>query len=319
MGNIKTKYNKLTNTTSKYTFNSRNQLVSYKQLDDANQTTKTLSYTYDAFGRRVSKTEDGVTQKYLYDGDDIVAILDDQNQVIATITHDESIDTPLSITNANGTFYYHRDHQGSIVALTDSSGQVVERFTYDNHYGTIVNHTKTIETNNPYAYTGREYDTSELYYYRARYYDPQLQRFISEDPIGFMSGDFNWYRYVGNSPVNWIDPSGKFAIFIPILEVIIDVAIASAARAAATAAARAAAARALAKGLSKAAARAAAKAAAEAASNEPETCEQEWDRAYEICEQEMGGCNTGITGGYTNLYDCAKGLVSQRCGGNKVE
>ena len=66
---IKSKHNKLTHTTSNYTFNSRNQLVSYAQLDDANQTTKTLTYTYDAFNRRVSKTEDGVTQKYLYDGD----------------------------------------------------------------------------------------------------------------------------------------------------------------------------------------------------------------------------------------------------------
>jgi len=112
------------------------------------------------------------------------------------------------ITNQNGTFYYHRDHQGSIVALTDSSREVVESFTYDNHYGTIINHTKITETNNPYAYTGRELDTSELYYYRARYYDPQIQRFISEDPIGFMSGDFNFYRYVGNSPVNFGDPSG---------------------------------------------------------------------------------------------------------------
>jgi len=73
----------------------------------------------------------------------------------STITHDESIDTALSITNANGTFYYHRDHQGSIVALTDSNGDVVESFTYDNSYGTIVNHTKTVETNNSYAYTGK--------------------------------------------------------------------------------------------------------------------------------------------------------------------
>jgi len=214
MGNIKTKYNRLTNTTSNYTFNSRNQLVSYEQLDENNQTTKTLSYTYDAFNRRVSKTDTSagsatVTQKYLYDGDDIIAILDNQNQVIATITHDESIDTPLSITNANGTFYYHRDHQGSIVALTDSSGQVVESFTYDNHYGSIVDHTKTVETNNPYAYTGRELDTSDLYYYRARYYDPSLQRFLGEDPIGFLSGDTNFYLYAYASPVYFKDPSGK--------------------------------------------------------------------------------------------------------------
>jgi RHS repeat-associated protein len=85
---------------------------------------------------------------------------------------------------------------------------VVERFTYDNHYGKIITHTKSVETDNPYAYTGRVFDTPELYYYRARYYDPTIERFISEDPIGFASGDFNWYRYVGNDPVDLVDPWG---------------------------------------------------------------------------------------------------------------
>jgi uncharacterized protein RhaS with RHS repeats len=47
-----------------------------------------------------------------------------------------------------------------------------------------------------------------LYYYRARYYSPQLQRFISEDPIGFTAGDINLYAYVQNNPTNYIDPEG---------------------------------------------------------------------------------------------------------------
>jgi len=51
-------------------------------------------------------------------------------------------------------------------------------------------------------------ETNELYYYRARYYDPSMQMFISKDPIEFESGDFNHYRYVGNDPVNYVDPSG---------------------------------------------------------------------------------------------------------------
>ncbi len=112
----------------------------------------------------------------------------------------------------HGTFYYHRDHQGSIVALTDSTGAVVESFTYDNHYGTITNHTITKETNNPYAYTGRELNDTDLYYYRARYYDPTTQRFLSEDPIGFASGDFNFYRYVYNSPTYFTDSTGESAV-----------------------------------------------------------------------------------------------------------
>jgi len=68
---------------------------------------------------------------------------------------------------------------------------------------------------NPYGYTGREIETNELYYYRARYYDAGTQRFLSVDPIGFESGDFNHYRYVGNDPVNFRDPSGLWATGAP--------------------------------------------------------------------------------------------------------
>ncbi len=54
----------------------------------------------------------------------------------------------------------------------------------------------------------RQFDREDLYYYRARYYDPTQGRFISRDPIGFAAGDWNLYRYVENDPVNWSDPSG---------------------------------------------------------------------------------------------------------------
>jgi len=70
-----------------------------------------------------------------------------------------------------------------------------------------------METNNPYGYTARLVDTPELYYYRARYYNPTLQRFISQDPIGFASGDFNWYRYVGGSLVNLVNFKGFLELY----------------------------------------------------------------------------------------------------------
>jgi RHS repeat-associated protein len=66
-----------------------------------------------------------------------------------------------------------------------------------------------------FAYTGREWDGEiGLYFYRARYYDPMIGRFIGEDPVGFMAGDRNLYRYVRNSPTNFTDPFGKI-ITIP--------------------------------------------------------------------------------------------------------
>ncbi|WP_428743770.1 RHS repeat-associated core domain-containing protein, partial [Sulfurimonas sp.] len=146
---------------------------------------------------------------------------------------DESIDQPLSITTYNQehkqtqayqelnldgkylldthnskTYYYHRDHQGSIIALTNQEGEIVESFIYDESYGTILLHNKLEQTYNPYCYTAREFESDDLYYYRARYYDPTIQRFLSKDPIEFLSGDYNFYRYVGNDPLNFIDPSG---------------------------------------------------------------------------------------------------------------
>jgi RHS repeat-associated protein len=60
-----------------------------------------------------------------------------------------------------------------------------------------------------YLYTGREWDPeAQLYYYRARWYDPQAKRFISEDPIA-LEGGINLYAYVGNNPINKIDPFGE--------------------------------------------------------------------------------------------------------------
>jgi RHS repeat-associated protein len=68
--------------------------------------------------------------------------------------------------------------------------------------------TTTGGSSNELGYTGREDDGTELVYYRARYYHPTLQRFVSEDPIGFESGDTNLYAYVENNPLRYVDPLG---------------------------------------------------------------------------------------------------------------
>ena len=104
------------------------------------------------------------------------------------------------------------DRQGSIVDLVNEQGAVVNHFVYDS-FG---NRTGTTTADFRFGYTGRELDSETgLYYYRARYFDPALGRFISEDPIGFSAGDTNLYRYVGNNATNYTDPSGEFVQAAP--------------------------------------------------------------------------------------------------------
>src|SRR5207253_4169113 len=97
------------------------------------------------------------------------------------------------------------DALGSTLAVTDSSGTVQTSYSFEPFGNTS---TSGSATTNSFAYTGRELDAGNLYFYRARYYNPSLQRFISEDPIGFAGGDVNLYDYAAESPENLRDPSG---------------------------------------------------------------------------------------------------------------
>ena len=96
-----------------------------------------------------------------------------------------------------GTYYYHFDALGSVVALTNSSGNTVEVYEYA-VYGQV----GASDPNHPnrFMFTGREYDKETgLYYYRARYYNPQIGRFLQTDPVGYGAG-MNLYRYCDNNP-----------------------------------------------------------------------------------------------------------------------
>jgi RHS repeat-associated protein len=97
------------------------------------------------------------------------------------------------------------DVLGSTVALTSSAGIVQTEYTYEPFGGTIAN---GATSSNAFGFTGRELDTSDLYFYRGRYYDPRLQRFLNEDPIEFFGGDTDLYVYVRNNPTTNIDPFG---------------------------------------------------------------------------------------------------------------
>jgi RHS repeat-associated protein len=121
-----------------------------------------------------------------------------------------NIDEPLARIKVDLTVRYHQtDALDSVIALVDDTGAVKTTYTYD-PFGNVTISGEA--SDNPFQYTGRENDETGLYYYRARYYSPELQRFISEDPIGLAGGYENYFAYTGNNPMNTKDPLGLFCV-----------------------------------------------------------------------------------------------------------
>jgi RHS repeat-associated protein len=182
-----------------YTWNERNQLATVK---DANTGATLASFVYDPFGRRIQNSAgDGV----LYDGQDAVQELSGSTPVVNRPTG--GVDEFFGRTDSAGTTFPLTDALGSTIALTDSSGTVQTQYTYDPYGGTTA---MGAMSTNTYQFSGRVNDGTGLYYYRARYYDPVIMRFISQDPLG-LAGGANPYVYADDSPTDMVDPMGLAA------------------------------------------------------------------------------------------------------------
>ena len=155
----------------------------------------------------MSKTVSGVSTTYLLDGDDEIAEYSGatvlRHYVTGPVVDDRIAHAEGStITNPTKT-YYHVNHQGSVMAMTDGSGNVTQRIGYD-EYGN-----GSPLTGEQFGYAARRYDPETgLYYYRARYYAPAIGRFLQVDPVGYKD-NLNLYTYVGNDPLDKLDPSGQ--------------------------------------------------------------------------------------------------------------
>jgi RHS repeat-associated protein len=169
----------------------------------------TVSFKYDPFGRRIYKSSTAGTSVYAYDGDNLIEETNSSGTAVARYSQTQNIDEPLAMLRSSTTSYYHADGLGSVTSLSNTAGSLVQTYQYDS-FGKQMAFSGSLT--NPFQYTAREFDAETgLYYYRARYYDQNAGRFLSEDPIGFRAG-VNFYAYVRNDPTVFIDPNGLLQV-----------------------------------------------------------------------------------------------------------
>jgi RHS repeat-associated protein len=178
---------------------------------DSQGTLTRVGFGYDGWGRRVRKTASGITTRFLWDGGALLMDLDSAGNRVAEYTYYPGADNPHSVLRhdrGDTTFYYVKDLPGNITGLvkrTATGVAVADQYDYT-PFGDLA--TGSAPVPNRLLYAAREYDgETQLYYNRARYYDPAVGRFVSEDPAGLSAG-INLYAYAGNDPLNGRDPSG---------------------------------------------------------------------------------------------------------------
>ncbi|MBU7025275.1 MAG: hypothetical protein HXS40_14025, partial [Theionarchaea archaeon] len=183
-----------------YTYDCANRLTHVKKND-----TIIGEYVYDGNSRRIQATEDNITTTYIYSG--LNTLYEENTTGKAAYIYGPTgrIAKRTTIQGESNTFYYHTDHLGSTRLVTDATKTVIEDIRY-HPFGEPV---ATDEES--HLYTGKERDSTGFYYYEARYYDPELGRFLTRDPltgIGTSPQSLNRYTYCINNPVNFVDLTG---------------------------------------------------------------------------------------------------------------
>jgi RHS repeat-associated protein len=206
-GNLIVKEDKSSLDRWEYGYNFENRLISVEKYDGGvSPPSLKFGYSYDGLDRRIAVIVNSDTTTYIYDDQNFLLEHNGSDSVGASYVNGLQIDQPLEVTRRDSSYYYHTDRLGSIIGLTDENGNLVQDFSYGS-FGKIVNK-KTDKYFSPFAYTSREWERgSEQYFYRARYYDSNVGRFLSLDPLGFVDG-INLFAYVLNNPSNYTDPMG---------------------------------------------------------------------------------------------------------------
>ena len=186
-----------------------------RQLASMTKGSDTLSFVYNESGLRTSKTVNGVTHSYVWQGSKLAADITD---AYALYFHYDSSGEVIGFTRtANGAdteYFYVKNLQGDILKVITATGTEAATYTYD-AWGRVLTSTGDIADVNPLRYRGYFYDTETgLYYLQSRYYDPEVGRWINADnQIAGVGGDvmgYNMFTYCMNNPAEMSDSSGSW-------------------------------------------------------------------------------------------------------------
>ncbi|MFT0477077.1 RHS repeat-associated core domain-containing protein, partial [Pseudomonas antarctica] len=188
---------------TEYRYDCQHRLISITKPNGQN-----ASYRYDPFGRRISKTVDGITTEFFWQGDKLVA--EHHADRHRSYLYEPDSFRPLVLLEGFGPqdtqpFHYQLDHLGTPQELTAPDGEIVWSAHY-RAYGDIAR-LDISKVDNPLRFQGQYFDQeSGLHYNRHRYYNPDIGRYLTPDPVK-LAGGINAYQYVPN-PTGWVDPLG---------------------------------------------------------------------------------------------------------------
>ncbi|MEE4638059.1 MAG: putative Ig domain-containing protein [Wenzhouxiangella sp.] len=204
-GAVVSRVNTATGETLNLDYDTLGRLVGATLLDAGNAVISEASFGYTPAGARTFAEVDGVRRHFVYDGDNVILVLDDNGQVLSRRLQGRTVDRPLAIDDGNQIRWLLADHLGSIRNVVSTSGDMLAEFAYTPFGEQILGPPPSVDDS--IRFTGREFDIpGGLGYYRARIYAPDIARFLSEDPLE------PWhYRYAENNPLRYTDPSGKVA------------------------------------------------------------------------------------------------------------
>ena len=184
--------------------------ITHYQYDDENQLVRIvfpdgsqIDTRYDPQGKRIETIAPGKTTRFIYDQNALLGETDATG--VREKTYHRNLGL-ISLQTAGNSLYYLADAMGSVRLLADASANVTDSYDYD-AFGNVTAHTGS--TDNPFRFAGNWgfYNTGALTHIGARYYAPEMGRFLTVDPL---AQGTNWYIYGLNDPVNLIDPDGQW-------------------------------------------------------------------------------------------------------------